>query len=152
MEKLSGVLVATRCDAHWLGLISLRRACPWADTGWIAQTLRSGARALTRSTTPLPFSYLHLESECPPAVLLVEDEPTLPHLLARKLTDDGFDVTVRDNGLAAHALVELSELPIDVVVSGAGPLRLRGDKLVAELRRVVSGRELCCRRRRESDN
>lgn len=92
--------------------------------------------ALTRSTPPLPLSLLRLESECPPAVLLVEDEPTLSQVLARILTEDGFDVTVRGNGLDALELIVCGERRIDVVVSDVGLPGLRGDKLAAELRRV----------------
>jgi DNA-binding NtrC family response regulator len=84
----------------------------------------------------LPLSHLRLESGCPPIVLLVEDEPTLSQVLARILTEEGFDVTVCDNGLTALALVECGERRIDVVVSDVGLPGLRGDKLAAKLRQV----------------
>jgi DNA-binding NtrC family response regulator len=84
----------------------------------------------------LPFSSPRLESGIRPAVLLVEDEPTLSHVLARILTDEGYDVTVRANGLDALAVVTDAETRIDVVVSDVGLPGLRGDKLAAELRRI----------------
>jgi DNA-binding NtrC family response regulator len=84
----------------------------------------------------LPLSHLRLESGCRPIVLLVEDEPTLSQVLARIMTEEGFDVTVCDNGLTALALVECSERRIDVVVSDVGLPGLRGDKLAAKLRQV----------------
>lgn len=84
----------------------------------------------------MPLSHLRLESGCPPIVLLVEDEPTLSQVLARILTEEGFDVTVCDNGLTALALVECGERRIDVVVSDVGLPGLRGDKLAAKLRQV----------------
>jgi DNA-binding NtrC family response regulator len=52
------------------------------------------------------------------------------------MTEEGFDVTVCDNGLTALALVECSERRIDVVVSDVGLPGLRGDKLAAKLRQV----------------
>lgn len=84
----------------------------------------------------MPLSFLRRESEYPPAVLLVEDEPTLSRVLTRILTDDGFDVTMCDNGLDALSFVECGERRIDVVVSDVGLPGLRGDKLAAKLRRV----------------
>jgi DNA-binding NtrC family response regulator len=84
----------------------------------------------------LPLSHLRLESGCRPIVLLVEDEPTLSQVLARIMTEEGFDVTVCDNGLTALALVECGERRIDVVVSDVGLPGLRGDKLAAKLRQV----------------
>jgi len=77
-----------------------------------------------------------LDSNYAPAVLLVEDEPTLSHVLARILTEEGFDVTQCDSGLDALDFVRGSESRIDLVISDVGLPGLRGDRLAAELLKV----------------
>jgi CheY-like chemotaxis protein len=72
----------------------------------------------------------------PASVLLVEDEPTLAHVLARILSEEGYTVTVRGNGLNALDVVRSDATRVDVIVSDVGLPGLRGDKLAAEVRRV----------------
>jgi CheY-like chemotaxis protein len=71
-----------------------------------------------------------------PAVLLVEDEPTLARVLERVLSEGGYEVTLCDDGLDALDMVRRGATRIDVVVSDVGLPGLRGDKLAAEVRRV----------------
>ena len=77
-----------------------------------------------------------VDPEQPPAVLLVEDEPTLSRVLERILAEEGYEVTVCGDGLDALALVTCGATKIDVVVSDVGLPGLRGDKLAVELRRI----------------
>jgi DNA-binding NtrC family response regulator len=89
-----------------------------------------------RSSETSSLSTRGVGPERRPALLLVEDEPTLSHVLERILADDGYDVTVCDNGPDALDLVRCGATRIDVVVSDVGLPGLRGDKLAAEVRRV----------------
>src|SRR4051812_18235007 len=89
-----------------------------------------------RSSQTSPLSSRGGEPEQSPAVLLVEDEPTLSRVLELILATEGYRVTVCGNGLDALDLVRCGATRIDVVVSDVGLPGLRGDKLAAELRRV----------------
>ena len=89
-----------------------------------------------RSTQSSSHSARDVDRAQPPAVLLVEDERTLARVLERILAEDGYEVTVCNNGLEALDLVTGGVARIDVVVSDVGLPDLRGDKLAAELRRV----------------
>ena len=89
-----------------------------------------------RSSVPSSQSARSIRLEQPPVVLLVEDEPTLSHVLARVLAEDGYEVTVCHDGLEALDLVRSGATRIDVVVSDVGLPGLRGDRLAAEVRQV----------------
>lgn len=82
----------------------------------------------------LSSNAVHLEQAR--AVLLVEDEPTLSHVLGRVLTEAGYDVTPCHDGEDALDLVRRGDTRVDVVVSDVGVPGLRGDKLAVELRRL----------------
>ena len=84
----------------------------------------------------MPLHFAAARPEQSPSVLLVEDEPTLAHVLARILSEEGYAVTVRGNGLDALDVVRCDDTRIDVIVSDVGLPGLRGDKLAAEVRRV----------------
>ena len=84
----------------------------------------------------LSLSSRGADSDASPAVLLVEDDPTLSRVLEHILTDAGYDVMVRANGPDALDLVECGSTRIDVVVSDVGLPGLRGDKLAGALRQL----------------
>jgi CheY-like chemotaxis protein len=71
-----------------------------------------------------------------PAVLLVEDHPTLLHVFQRVLEDAGYDVTPCDDGLQALSLVERDDMTIDLLLSDIGLPGMRGDRLAATLQRL----------------
>jgi CheY-like chemotaxis protein len=50
-------------------------------------------------------------------VLVVDDEPLLRELLARTLTDAGFDVLQADNGKTALEAARASALPLTLLIS-----------------------------------
>lgn len=66
----------------------------------------------------------------------MEDESTLCRVLERVLEEEGYEVTVCDNGLDALDMVRRDAARFDVVVSDVGLPGLRGDRLATELRQV----------------
>jgi two-component system, OmpR family, KDP operon response regulator KdpE len=76
-----------------------------------------------------------------PAILLVDDDPTLAAVVARRLTRDGYDVTVADSGHAAlQALEERwpALLIVDLMMPGIDGFELsRRVKRIADLPIIV---------------
>src|SRR5437762_11203427 len=73
-----------------------------------------------------------------PALLLVDDDPTLLSVLARRLTREGFDVRTAGSGQAALAALERSWpalVVVDVMMPGMDGFELcRRIKRIADLR------------------
>jgi DNA-binding NtrC family response regulator len=99
-------------------------------------TCRTRLRRGATDTLTMSLRFAAAHPEQPASVLLVEDEPTLADVLARILSDEGYAVTVRGNGLDALDVVRCGTTRIDVIVSDVGLPGLRGDKLAAAVRRL----------------
>src|SRR5450755_2394262 len=65
-------------------------------------------------------------------VLVVDDEPVLREVLAKILSDDGYDVEVAEDGEAA--LARFAECPADVVVTDLKMPNVDGMQLLNRLR------------------
>jgi DNA-binding response OmpR family regulator len=68
-------------------------------------------------------------------ILVVDDEPMVRALIARALTDDGFEVVAVANGLAALDAARTTEVPFDVIVTNNYMPGLSGAELVAQVRK-----------------
>jgi DNA-binding response OmpR family regulator len=76
---------------------------------------------------------LMLCQEQPQRILVVDDEPMLRGLCATLLTSWGYHVAEAQDG--QDALEKLREVPVDAVLLDMNMPRLRGDALLARLRR-----------------
>jgi two-component system, OmpR family, phosphate regulon response regulator PhoB len=66
------------------------------------------------------------------AILLVEDDPDIRHLVSYKLTKGGFDVTEASDGFAA--LRSVQQTPPDLVILDVRLPRMSGLEVCRELR------------------
>ena len=88
---------------------------------------------------PSPLPFRHVDSVHAPAILLVEDHPTLLTVFQRVLEDAGYVVTPCADGLAALELIEHGQATIDLLLSDVGLPGVRGDRLAAALVRLRPG-------------
>lgn len=75
-------------------------------------------------------------------VLVVDDEKDYADVLAEFLADDGFSVSRAYDGLTALQMLQASHMGPDVVLCDVMLPGLRGDRLAAEVRRLMPQRKL----------
>jgi two-component system cell cycle sensor histidine kinase/response regulator CckA len=71
-----------------------------------------------------------------PRVLLVDDEPTVLAMMARALTESGYDVLPATNGLEALELAANSRPRVDAMVTDLRMPQMDGEALAAALRQA----------------
>jgi CheY-like chemotaxis protein len=69
-----------------------------------------------------------------PRILVVDDEPMVRALIARALTDDGYEVVAVANGQAALDAARGAEAPFDMIVSNNYLPGLSGAQLIERIR------------------
>jgi two-component system cell cycle response regulator CpdR len=67
-------------------------------------------------------------------ILVVDDEPMVRALIARALTDQGYDVVAVANGRAALDAAQGAEVGFDLIVTNSYMPGLTGPELVARVR------------------
>ena len=67
-------------------------------------------------------------------ILVVDNEPMVRALIARALTDDGYEVVAVANGQAALDAARGAEAPFDLIVTNSYMPGLSGAELVARVR------------------
>ena len=82
---------------------------------------------------PRPSGDQERESE---RVLVVDDEPSIRHVISRVLLDEGYFVHEASDGLEALELIRTGEPAMDVVVSDVVMPRLNGVELLQEASRT----------------
>jgi CheY-like chemotaxis protein len=70
----------------------------------------------------------------PPRILVVDDEPMVRALIARALSDEGYEVISVANGLAALDAARRAEGGFDLIVTNNYMPGLNGAELVARVR------------------
>ena len=69
-----------------------------------------------------------------PRILVVDDEPMVRALIARVLTDEGFEVTAVANGQAALEVAREAEFEFDLIVTNNYMPGLTGPELIDRVR------------------
>ena len=67
-------------------------------------------------------------------ILVVDDEPMVRALIARALTDEGYEVTAVANGQAALEAAREAEIEFDLIVTNNYMPGLTGPELIARIR------------------
>jgi len=70
----------------------------------------------------------------PPRILVVDDEPMVRALVARALTDEGYEVVAVANGLAALDAARGAEAPFNMIVTNNYMPGLSGAELIQRVR------------------
>lgn len=70
----------------------------------------------------------------PPRILVVDDEPMVRALIARALTDEGYEVVAVANGRAALDAATGAEVAFDLIVTNNYMPGLNGAELIARVR------------------
>ena len=70
----------------------------------------------------------------PPRILVVDDEPMVRALIARALTDEGYEVVAVANGQAALDAARGAEAPFDMIVTNNYMPGLSGAELIERVR------------------
>jgi two-component system, cell cycle sensor histidine kinase and response regulator CckA len=71
-----------------------------------------------------------------PRILLVDDEPTVLAMMARALTESGYDVLPATNGVEALELAAGAQPHVDAVVTDVRMPQMDGEALAAALRQA----------------
>jgi CheY-like chemotaxis protein len=69
-----------------------------------------------------------------PRILVVDDEPMVRALIARALSDEGYEVVAVDNGRAALDAARNAEVGFDLIVTNNYMPGLTGAELIARVR------------------
>lgn len=70
-----------------------------------------------------------------PRILVVDDEPMVRALIARALTDEGYEVVAVANGQAALDAARSAEIDFDLIITNNYMPGLSGPELVAQVRK-----------------
>jgi two-component system cell cycle response regulator CpdR len=83
---------------------------------------------------PTPLNPIAQEGPMPARILVVDDEPMVRALIARALTDEGYEVVAVANGRAALDAARGAEVGFDLIVTNSYMPGLTGPELVARVR------------------
>jgi two-component system, cell cycle sensor histidine kinase and response regulator CckA len=92
------------------------------------------ANARYDGDNPLPIQALPRRIAMVPRILVVDDEPMVRALIARVLTDAGYEVVAVANGKAALDAARGAEVGFDLVVTNNYMPGLNGAELIARVR------------------
>ena len=121
-------------EAEWRPFVRRQRARPWIDLqGVPAQHGRAVGKA---EVAPVEDAHLTRRSE---TVLLVEDEAALREILKERLEESGYTVLTAPDGIAALALCEGREGPIDLLLTDVILPRMGGSDLARRLGEIHPG-------------
>ena len=81
-----------------------------------------------------PISFTRAEWLMPPRILVVDDEPMVRALIARALTDEGYEVVAVADGRAALDAARGAEVEFDLIVTNNYMPGLNGSELIARVR------------------
>jgi two-component system cell cycle response regulator CpdR len=74
-----------------------------------------------------------------PRILVVDDEPMVRALIARALSDEGYEVVAVANGRAALEVARRAEGEFDLIVTNNYMPGLNGEELIARVREDFPG-------------